>query len=636
MTALGFLPFLTLILACVGFARRLGGGSTRRGVLRVALLWTAGSLLSLELLSLVTAVNFTALLSLWGVATMVLLVILVRGRRLQVMAPLLAFWRDADIWERSLAVGIVVLLGITALVAWLAPPNTWDSLNYHMPRVAHWAQLEAVQHFPTGIEIQNSMPPAAEMSILQSYILGQGDRWANFVAWFAMLGGLIGVSLVAHQLGAGRTGQWAAAAFAASLPTGIVQASSTMTDYVAAYFVLVSVMEVLTLRSYRGSDVELSPAYAVLAAGLALTTKPTALVFLAPFAVLAGFDLLKRRFPRRLAAPAFAGFGLVLIVAIPHLGRNVQTYGNPIGFPGHIGQHRLPFLAGRGPSSVLSRNLAAQVGTPSPHVNKGIARATQLMHEALDLEIDDPRTTVAGAFKVRFSSRNEDKATNPAHMWLILAAVPLGIAGGNRGGRWVELVAGAWLGFVLFSSAFKWNLFGGRLLHPFYVLMAPAVVTAFSTRVKRGWWVGGSALLLVAALPWLLQIKSRPILTAPGDTYIGSVLTTPRERLYFANGRYLEDPYTDLVARIEQRECRSVRLRLPGVAAEYPLWALLEAPGSEVQVGWSVAGSPSAEIAENLPSACAVICQDCPDGQASYGELDLAARSGGYSLYLAP
>ena len=51
------------------------------------------------------------------------------------------------------------------------------------------------------------MPPGAELTILQFYVLAGGDRLANFVQWFAMVGSLLGTSLVAAQLGAGRAGQ---------------------------------------------------------------------------------------------------------------------------------------------------------------------------------------------------------------------------------------------------------------------------------------------------------------------------------------------------------------------------------------------------------------------------------------------
>src|SRR4030095_5899533 len=49
-----------------------------------------------------------------------------------------------------LALGAVgVVLAATGTLAFLAPPNNWDSMTYHMPRVAHWSQAGSVAHYPT-------------------------------------------------------------------------------------------------------------------------------------------------------------------------------------------------------------------------------------------------------------------------------------------------------------------------------------------------------------------------------------------------------------------------------------------------------------------------------------------------------
>ena len=145
---------------------------------------------------------------------------------------------------------VAVVVIVTAIVAWFAPPQTWDSLTYHMSRVAHWAQQASVEPFATGIEIQNSHPSLAEFAILQTYVLSNGDRFANFVEWSTMIGSLVGVSFIGSQLGASRRGQWLGVIFAATLPVGIVQASSTMNDYVVALWVVIVAAETLELRRH--------------------------------------------------------------------------------------------------------------------------------------------------------------------------------------------------------------------------------------------------------------------------------------------------------------------------------------------------------------------------------------------------
>jgi hypothetical protein len=120
-----------------------------------------------------------------------------------------------------------------------------------MARVAHWAQAGSLGHYPTGIERQNLMPPGAEIGILHTYLLAQGDRLAIFPQWLAMVGSLIAAGALAQLLGATRPGQWLAAVFVATLPMRIAQATSTMTDCVVAWAACVA-FEALSLFAIGG------------------------------------------------------------------------------------------------------------------------------------------------------------------------------------------------------------------------------------------------------------------------------------------------------------------------------------------------------------------------------------------------
>lgn len=58
------------------------------------------------------------------------------------------------------------LLFIIGLTTFLYVPNTYDSMTYHMARVAHWMQNESVGYYLTHIGRQNQMGPGAEYLIL--------------------------------------------------------------------------------------------------------------------------------------------------------------------------------------------------------------------------------------------------------------------------------------------------------------------------------------------------------------------------------------------------------------------------------------------------------------------------------------
>ena len=111
-------------------------------------------------------------------------------------------------------------------------------MTYHMSRVAHWIQNQSVAHYPTNIPRQLELAPWAEFTVTHFQLLTGGDRLANSVQWFSMAGSLLGVSLIAQQLGAGVVGQVLAVVFAATIPMGILQGSSTQNDYVVTFWLI--------------------------------------------------------------------------------------------------------------------------------------------------------------------------------------------------------------------------------------------------------------------------------------------------------------------------------------------------------------------------------------------------------------
>src|SRR4029077_7792169 len=113
------------------------------------------------------------------------------------------------------------------------------------------AQNASLAPYPTHILRQLYLQPGAEFVLLHLQLLSGGDRLAGVVQWASMVGVLIGVSLIANDLGARRPGALCACLFAASLPIGVLESTSTQNDYVVAFW-LVCVMA-FALRMNRSS-----------------------------------------------------------------------------------------------------------------------------------------------------------------------------------------------------------------------------------------------------------------------------------------------------------------------------------------------------------------------------------------------
>ncbi|BDA75708.1 hypothetical protein CAL7716_098740 [Calothrix sp. PCC 7716] len=181
--------------------------------------------------------------------------------------------------------GVGFIIVSTGLIGLVAPPNHWNSMNYHMPRVVHWIQNSSVAHYPVSYTPQLYQNPWSEYVIMQFQLLSGGDYFANSVQWLSMIGCLIGVSLIAKQLEANSLGQTFATVAAATIPMGILQASSTQNDYVEAFWLVCLACYTLTIIDKGKNTTWDTYLLFGCSLGLCILTKGTAYFYILPFLI---------------------------------------------------------------------------------------------------------------------------------------------------------------------------------------------------------------------------------------------------------------------------------------------------------------------------------------------------------------
>jgi hypothetical protein len=381
-----------------------------------------------EVLSLFHRLTFNWLLAFWLGLTLACAALCFRAARTAERRVPVPGWSTASIspsWCPISVVAIVVLL--VGLVAIAAAPNNPDSMSYHMARVMHWVQDRSVAHYPTNILRQLYQPPWAEYALLQFQILSGGDRFANLVQWFSMVGSLVGASLIARQLGADHRGQALAAAVAATIPMGILQGSSTQNDYVEAFW-LVCLTHYVLQSTRRASRTNACAVGASLA--LAVLTKGTAYLYAIPLLVWWAAATV-RQWRSSAWQPAVIVVVVALSVNAGLYARNLELWGNPLGIGGSN-----PYAIGMVGVRVLASNavraIGLQLGTPSGRLNRVIDRGVRALHVPLRLDVDDPRTTMRGSpFVIRYSLL-DDLAGSPLHLALVVMALVLVPASSER------------------------------------------------------------------------------------------------------------------------------------------------------------------------------------------------------------
>lgn len=476
--------------------------------------------------------------------------------------------------ETWLVGGIGLLCLATFVTAIIAPPNNWDSMTYHLSRVVHWLQNRSIEHYPTHILRQIELNPWAEFAIAQFQALSGGDRYANLVQWFSMLGSIVGASLIAEQLGGDRRAQLFTAVTVSTIPMGILQSSSTQNDYAVAFWLVCLAWTGLQFMKEK----ELK--WAVMAGaslGLAVLTKGTAYLFAFPFVVWLAFVVL-RDAPRQAAAVALCLVLPFLLLNGHHYQRNWTAFSNPLG-SGEAKLFNEKISAGALASNVL-RNTALQLASPFEGLNAFIENGVAKLHESLNIDLNDPKTTWLGEeFKVDKLRRHEDNSGNFLHVVFavstLLTLVFLLFFRKTRPAVLCYVVAVA-AGFLLFCLVLKWQPWHSRLLLPLFVLGAPAIGVlagkywqpVLVTLVALG--------LLLAALPWAFSNVTRPLVLQWKGEIIFPLLTNDRNQLYFVNRPDIYYQYVQIAEDMQRIKASNIGLVLGVDTWEYPLWVLIK------------------------------------------------------------
>jgi hypothetical protein len=533
--------------------------------------------LSTEALSLFNALTRRGVGLVWLAAAMVVGVHLWRRRGTLAMPSL-----PAGVIARVLSASVVVLVAVLGLVALAVPPNTWDAMTYHVARVAHWAQQGSVAHYHTTIPRQLFQPPGASFVTLNLYLLAQGDRWINLVQWASMVGSLVGVATLAALLGGGTRARVLAVTVAATIPIGVLEATTAQNDYVEAFWLVCLAVFVLAGQG---------PVLVGFALGLALLTKGSGYPFAAPLVAWWGVDVIARKRGRAVGTLAIVGL-LAVAVNAGYYTRNLAWYGAPLG-PSRDGafvyaneRHGvLPLI------SVAMRNLAMHAATPWPAINARVTRVVEWLHGWAGLDVNDPSTTW---YQTRFAigplRATEDVASNGVH--LVLIGMSFGAALIWRRPRTLAIYTVALvLSFLAFSAIFRWQPWHTRLELPLFVLAAPVVGLALDRRRLMGPLVG-VGLLAVAWVTLLFNATRPPI----GGR---DVFRTERTEQFFVGRRDLGAGYRAAASRIKSLGCRRVAVWFEGDAPEYPLWVLTGAPWNGVRI-------EHLNMEGSVPSACAL------------------------------
>ncbi len=569
------LPAACLILVLLCFHAKYAL-PWRQAFLASALVCGLAAILGAELLGQANWITAPAVAAFWAVILIfaaTLLGLAAREGRLTWAVPPVTLPTSS----RLLLSGVVLYVLFIGLIAIVAPPNTWDSMEYHMPKVMHWIQNQNISFYPTAIPRQNHQSPGAEIFILHLQVLSGSDRFANLVEWLSMVGCLAAITLIAKELGATPRGQVLAAVFVVTLPMGIMQASSTQTDYVIALWL--SSMVYFMFRLIRSPTFSWPHLLAV-AAALAVGILTKATIYLFAFAFLLWMTLvLLRRHGARIILPLAALAAIVLAVNAGHYARNYRLHGNPLG-PGREPQENTKYsndtLVPQALVSGFIRNVCTHLNTPWPEVNKATTNAAVGLHRLIGWDANDRRTTWSTADSVKFSVRptlrHDEVDGNPVHLIILLVCGALLLASPElRQRRDLLLYCACVLAaFLAFSCYIKWSPWNARVHLSVFVLAGAVAAVVLEHRFRPPVTSAVAVALLLLGLPWLLGCRQRPVL---GQR---NIFHNTRDRNYFNEPfQKSEEHYFSARNYLQGRTPGRVGIIVGNQSWEYMWWVFL-------------------------------------------------------------
>jgi hypothetical protein len=614
---LPFLTFAIVFLTLLGIQKR--DQAEKRGM-RVVLLQTTAFMgafvvVSSEILSLFEGLSqiwvaFSWLLALAGISVYGWK----SGLLLEGVRIIKTRWRRPDRFNLIIGSLFSILLLLLFLTAIISPPNNTDSLLYHMSRVAHWEQSHSLDHYATNYLNQLMQPIGAELFILNLRLLVGNDRLVNLVQFASLVGSMIAITSIAGLFGAKNRGQWLAAVFTLSLPSALLEATSTQNDIVTAFWLTSLLYFIFYTSQHKPHLIDFISIGMIL--GLGLLTKATFYFYaILPLAFFCIFRLVKSFRLITVIQLILIG-GIAFALNLGYWSRNQITFHSPLGQTEYISNtitnFNNPYLIITGPIKIITQNFM----TPDEAFNASMIDWLKRTFIPLDPSM--------AYLPLEWGWNHEDLAGNPIHVFLILLSIILLFSYRKKlSERSIWIYMALLLGSILLISIFtRDNLYGIRYQLPFFIAWAPVFGLSVKQIGKKAISASIIVLLLAGSLPWILFNRTRPLIAMRDSTdrftipclagcTSGSILNETSDTLIFGSLVEFRESYTLATAAVKASGCRQIGLLIDSHDPEYLFWWFLDAPQRGMRIETGTSFPELQRYIDPGYQPCAILCTVC-------------------------
>lgn len=457
------------------------------------------------------------------------------------------------------------IIAFFALIPALAyPPNNYDVLSYHMPRVMQWLQNHSMAAYEANIDRQIGMAPLNAMIALQSFAPYKMDYFVNLGQWFAYIGCIIGICHLANILNLTVSARNAAIVFSATLPPAIIQASNTESCLIVSYFlIIVAIQTIIWLRSEQKS-IKTTLIFGA-SLGLAILGKGSAYPIAFPFVCLIAWKCL--RHPKKFLASGFMAATIVIILNAPHFYRTFIAEGSLItGGERNILRHPTP-------ATFLNNVIYNFVSNQPILLSMGGRELLASFSDKLGIHQDDLKIFPFGGLKQANSyyATSDTSAPNLGQSILLIFIFFAIIL--KKFHPPIIYTGAVFSSFILFCLILTWHAWVPRIQLPLFFLASPLAgmyLDALKRKTLRAYALTGLCFL---ALPPLFFCMERPILL--NNMHGNHFLLASREKLLFNVWPKYPDEYIAAANYIALRKPESIGLNVGTNGIEYPFWHII-------------------------------------------------------------
>lgn len=549
--------------------------------LQAASVWTLYLFAITELLSLINSLSFFPLASSWGILDVILIILLILQREdISKALP-----RSFPSFNKR----YLVFAGISAVTITLAIRTVsynWDSMTYHLSRIAHWAQNESVAHYATNSIRQITSPVLAEFINLHVYILtGGSDLLCNLLQCFSYLTCALIVWRIARKLHCTPVFCYIAALLYLAMPIAFAEALTTQTDNISAVWLLAFVYILLDYTDPAKPILwNKNTVSDVCTMGLMVAfgylTKPSVCIAMVIFVLwLLLACLIRKDHFLTLAKLIGCVLPCILLPILPEMLRNIHTFAalsDPIAGQRQIIGTLQPNYIFINFLKNITYNMPTTLLYDSPAlIKRFIVLAAGLMRVTLD----HPSISEDGTpFMMHMPpDYGHDTALNPLIVWLFFICILWGILRFKKdksSKAKISYSLAAAIAFLVFCAVLRWEPFVSRYMTGYFALLCPMIAfqlqkfTQAPDRLPlRNAIIGIICFICITDIAGM-SIYHRNLCARNG--------AEERPFGYFVNRTAIYNAYAMISNDIISEKYQNIGIYMGENDYEYPFWVLLD------------------------------------------------------------